>query len=374
MAANAGSSPDDETRYADALRTNDLAAARDIARVASARLEVQQPPVIVKAATWHNQAGYASVLMDDEAQARIDYDRACDQAKVESKDSTNNINCNTGQAFVAFFGGDKSTGTKLATDVLITLRERRDLAPATVLANLILATDALTRTDPNTSDRYLGAAITAFDQLVPETQPALAGMLARTLLATGNQYADSGREDDATRVDLKAVEVHASAVGRDNPDLLSTLSLAILGLTNPQDVRKISLWTIAIALKDGEYKQAHAALQTGVMNLTVSNFPDDALQSLWNWQARVERDFGVDSAQAGQGLVDISDFLFQQGDSKNALTLREKGLKLIEAKLGKDSAQYHEAEATPGYTLYINDKKAVDDLKKSLDTIFKQPQ
>ncbi|MER8734244.1 hypothetical protein NKH28_31350 [Mesorhizobium sp. M1227] len=368
IAANYCNAGDDEVAsFANALRANDLIAARDLARAAGAKIDAQQTTNNLDAASWHNRAGYASILMDDEAQAKIDFDRACEQAKLEPMSSAIELNCRVGIAFVQFFGGDQPTGAQQAGDILTTLRGRKDLASATVLANLILATDALTKTDLVNSEKYLDEAVAAFNQLGPETQPALASMLARTFSAVGMQYYGNAKESAADRVFLRAVDVHASSVGHDSPALLATLSAVSVFLSDPQAARRISLWTIELAMKDQDYEKAHASVQSAIMGLA----DDDALQSLWNWQAKVEKEFGVSSLQAGEGLIDISEFLFRQADNDNAITIRDKGLKLIEAKVGKGSPELKKAESAPQYQLYVANNKALGELQSKLDAIVK---
>ncbi|TAW04062.1 hypothetical protein ELI20_37000 [Rhizobium ruizarguesonis] len=354
-----------EQAFVEAIRQNDLPAALTLAEGAIKVAQQKASTSPSDLALWHNRAGYVNILMDSEPEAKQHYDAACGFANQIVQAVEQRLECEIGSAFADFYNSGGEKGKEIAAAKREEIRDPIVL----ILAELVIGTSALLEEKPVSAESVLDDALHTLETVGPANQPQLATMIANAYVATGNLFASANQSIDDGRVKFKALDVQAAAIGKESLQLLPTLETIALSDIGDEGARTVAKWRIELAFIDPDHEQARKTFASAVKDLARSNARDDALVSLWKWQARAESQFGVQSVEAGQSLVLISDFMFQQADYENGNKLRDRALSLIESKLGNESEIYIEASKSIEYQTYQANQKVLSNLKNELEKL-----
>jgi CHAT domain-containing protein len=328
--------------FDEAVSRNELKQAERLALVALARSSSQPA-----ARAWHNRIGYAALLMDNIQTAKQHYTLACKEPI--GSDASIAAECKAGLAFVEAVDGSQTLAARFANEALTLVPTGNRAGLPRALAPLALSILKLKSKDAVSAQKWADTSVSSTVFEPPNSHPQLANIVAQILVKVAEVYVLKKQEREAVQAYGNAFSFLTRELQPTDVNLIERLQDISRGVSiyveNPVNLG-VTSFLVSAAARVTNTDRVRSSVFNSLKDLTVAGYDDDALTLLWKWQAHVEARHTIASIEAANGLIQIGDFLFWKGKSRDAGKLFDKGLAMIASIAGKNSREYQRAEET----------------------------
>jgi CHAT domain-containing protein len=361
-----------ETDYFNAIAKAEPGRARDLAIEMIEDIRARASPDGILLRTWRNRQAAAQLLLPDLDGANRAYAAAC-QYPVTSDPPLVEVECLAGLALTEMLsqGVTDISSQRAETAAAISVRQNIHGFPF-ILAHMAFSVELLDKSKAAEAEAELDRANQELAPIGVNTNPRLTELIAAMYNKIGQTYSVGHQPDDVNRVTNRTMDLHASVVDHNSPDLFMTLFNAVRFSRDPETVRRFVLWMFDIIEVEPDPKEAQTEFDLLTYVVSAVFLKDTYTEMLWRWQDHLEKIFGNQTTEAGKNLIAISDLMFQLGRDEEGNALRDRGLAILAKTMGADSDTYRQAADSIQYRHYLSLQNINVDLKKTFGKINKE--